>query len=224
MLWELEDISCSEIHVTVAGRRRVRRPGVVVHRPVALSKRDVTMIGVIPITSPARTIVDLAGRTDPSRLEDVLDDAIRRGLVTARAVDRRTAELGTRPGLRELRRLTGERIGRRPSGTGWENKVRRLLTSHGLPEPVREYSVKGPDGSEIARVDLAYPEARLPIEYDGYETHGNRKAFVADRRRWNKLRDAGWPPLLVTDRDLKECPDVIVGHVRRALAQYRARG
>jgi hypothetical protein len=220
-LWLFEAFVSDERHVAVTNGRRVRIPGVIVHRPQVLTKRDVTRIGVIPITTPARTIIDLAGTLPLPQLEDVVDSAIRRRLAAAPAFLRRVDELAFR-GRAALHRLLVERVGRRPAGSSKQNELKRLLTAAGLPEPEAEYVVTSPTGAFVARVDLAYPDVRLAIEFDSYEWHSSGRAFVADRRRINRLREIGWPPLLVTDRAMKEHPAEVIAQVSRALGAAEA--
>jgi very-short-patch-repair endonuclease len=65
-----------------------------------------------------------------------------------------------------------------------------VLVRAGLPSPVAQFRVFDEEGF-VARVDFAYPELRIAIEYDGLG-HGERRAFLSDRRRLNRLVAAGW--------------------------------
>lgn len=98
-----------------------------------------------------------------------------------------------------------------------ETRFRRLLLHAGLPEPDAQYEIRRSDGSFVARVDFAYPSARLAIEVDGYAFHSSRQRWEADRIRANRLADVGWQALRVTKTAMRE-PDEILGIVRRALA------
>ncbi len=85
--------------------------------------------------------------------------------------------------------------------------------------PVAQYRVHDRYGF-VARVDLAYPEARLAIEYDGL-WHAERRAFLDDRRRLNRLDAAGWLVVHVTVEDLRR-PDLLIARVRALRAQRLA--
>ena len=93
-----------------------------------------------------------------------------------------------------------------------ESRLRLLLLGAGLPAPVAQHEVFDHAGF-VARVDLAYPDLKIAIEYDGM-WHGERGAFLSDRRRLNRLVSAGWLVLHVTADDLE--------HPERLLARIRA--
>ena len=94
--------------------------------------------------------------------------------------------------------------------------MRVLLALAGLVA-VPQYTVRDRGGAFLARVDLAFPEHRLAVEYDG-AWHGERGQLTRDRRRLNRLTAAGWRVLFVTAADLR-APDTIVARVVEALAR-----
>lgn len=105
-----------------------------------------------------------------------------------------------------------------------EPRLRLVLQRAGLPAPVARFRVF--DGEDfVARLDLAYPDVEVAIEYDGL-WHGDRRAFLDDRRRLNRLTAAGWIVLHVTVDDLRH-PDRLTARVRalrsRRLAVINAR-
>lgn len=204
-----------QVHVSVPVGRRPRHGGIIVHR-VDLPRADVTKILSIPVTTPARTIIDLAGVLEEHPLEDALDCLVRRRLVHPRALQERLEAMDRRgrDGLGLLLRLVRERTTWNVSGSSWENKVRRAVVAAGLPEPVRQFVVTDEHGAFVARVDLAYPEKRLYIEYDGRQ-HGDPRQQAKDRDRQNRLSAVGWRPLRFIDEDLGSAA-AIVGKVRDA--------
>src|SRR5688500_14877153 len=135
-LWGL-DLPAPE-QIELVGRRS-RHDGVVVHRSGTVSPEDVTRLGAIPLTSPARTLVDCAGRVPPARLGPVVDDALRRGLVRLAALRECHERIDTGPGRRPtiaLREVLGERTpGYSAGDSGREIDLLRLLTRSGLPAP-----------------------------------------------------------------------------------------
>ena len=99
-----------------------------------------------------------------------------------------------------------------------ETRLRLLLQRAGMP-PVARYRVDD-EGGFVARVDFAYPEGRVAVEYDGL-WHAERRAFLADRRRLNRLDAAGWVVLHVTLDDLRR-PEALVARVRALRARRLA--
>jgi hypothetical protein len=97
-----------------------------------------------------------------------------------------------------------------------ETRLRLLIVRSGLPVPVAQFRVFDDDGL-VARVDFAYPDLRIAIEYDGLG-HGGRSAFLKDRRRLNRLVAAGWIVLHVTLDDMRH-PEQLAAQV----AAMRAR-
>lgn len=97
-----------------------------------------------------------------------------------------------------------------------ESRLRVNLVLAGLT-PVPQYDVRTADGRWLARVDLAFPEARVAIEYDGKEVHSRVDVFARDRQRQNALVQAGWVVLRYTAEDLRLRPGAIAAEVRRAV-------
>ena len=217
-LFGLEGIDRGVLEVDVPKHRRVTVRGATVHH-VSLDKRDITKIDGIPVTTPARTLIDLAGVLSRDRLEDALDDAIRRHLVRPRELEARLKRMTRRgrTGAGVLLELVRERTVKNVPGSGQENRVRRILTRAGLPQPVRQHEIFDAGGRLVARVDLAYPDERLYIEYDG-GGHESARQRRADLERQNLLTELGWRPLRFTKVDLRAPPSAIVAKVRNARA------
>lgn len=95
-----------------------------------------------------------------------------------------------------------------------ESRLRVLLALAGL-DAVPQYRVRDEAGNVLARVDLAFPEYRIAIEYDG-AWHAEERQFARDRRRLNRLVAAGWVVLHVTAADMRD-PAALVARVRALL-------
>ena len=161
--------------------------GVVVHWTRSLPIADRAEVDGIPVTRPARTLIDLAAVVGGDDLESALDSALRDRLVTVPYLDRRLAELGSRgrDGLVVLRQLVDDRRDSKPADSQAENRLRRALIAAGLPKPVRQFELYD-DRGLAATFDLAYPEARIGIEFDSYRHHSGRKAWRHDQARHNR--------------------------------------
>lgn len=209
VLWSFRGLAWPRPEITVAGNGKPIVSGVVVHRS-RLDRADVGRRGPIPVTRPARTLLDLAG-VEPELVEGALDDALVRGLTTLGSVDRMLARAGGhgRAGTALVRDLVGERqAGRRSSESPLEDRLIDLLRGHGLPEPVRQHEVVLGDGS-VARLDLAYPDLKLGIEADGRIWHSGRADFSRDRHRANRLAGLGWTLLRYGWADLDRGRDLV---------------
>ncbi len=187
--------------VTARPGTQPKIPGVRVHRPALLPDHDVRVVAGIPVTSYARTLVDCTGRFSLGQIARALDFGIVHHEVTLWSVERSLSVLGQAPGRHpsKLRTLLDER-GTEPvsSESRPEMRMLRVLASGGLPAPIQQHRVRF--GADTFRLDLAYPDAKLAIEYDGWDTHRTRSAFDADRRRDRILQRHGWVVLRLTSK------------------------
>ena len=159
--------------ITCPRWRRARHAQVEVHETKALGPFDITVVDRIPVTTPERTLFDLGAVCGPTVVLMAFDKARKNGLVTYESVDaalRRLARPG-RPGVRKLRWALSLRDPRQaPSESEMETLMLEVLRRHGLPTPIPQYEIRD-RGRFIARVDAAYPEIRLAIEYQSYQEH-----------------------------------------------------
>lgn len=215
-VWELAGfVEPGELEITVPDARRVRLDGVTVHQSEVWGPGHVAVKHRIPVTSVARTLCDLTACASPRVIEHALDDALRRKLVSLRSVRRVAHALDTKGRRRgtTMRTLLGERQpGFDPGGSVQEVRVAKLLVAAGLPAPVAQHPVRV--GGRVLRVDLAYPELGIVIEYDGWDSHRGHGVFHGDRDRGNELELRGLTVLRFTSRSGDER---IVTQVRRAL-------
>ncbi|WP_336028058.1 endonuclease domain-containing protein [Geodermatophilus sp. FMUSA9-8] len=158
-----------------------------------------------PCTGRVDTAVDLVRDGDPDECVVLLDHLVRAGLADLPAVRAAVAGLPRCRGSAQARAVAALADGLAESPQ--ETRLRLLLARAGLPPPVAQYVVRDAQGF-VARVDLAYPELRLAIEYDGL-WHGGRAAFLADRRRANRMTAAGWVTLSVTTEDMRHAERLV---------------
>jgi very-short-patch-repair endonuclease len=199
-------------------RRLSGQKSVLVHR-ADVPAEDRRTVRRIPVTTVARTLVDLAGCVDDEALAIALEDAWRRRLAQLDWVERRMREAGGRgkPGMQALKRaLRYCRSRPRPLESALEVRVWRLLKAHGLPLPEPGLDFRDDEGHP-GRIDFAYVRERVAIEADGFETHGHRVAFEKDRTRLSRLAAAGWRVLHLTARHVQDEPERAARWVARAL-------
>lgn len=205
------------VEVLVPSEVRSRRPaGVLIHRG-AVPETDVRTVRGLRVTEPLRTCWDLSQWCDPPAAVTVVD----RLAAAGRVFDLELAELAAeRRGVRGHRRfatvagLVDQRAESPP-----ESELRVRLVLAGLPRPDSQYRVFVA-GRFVARVDLAWPQWRIAVEYDG-AWHGRPGQLHADRRRLNKLFAAGWIVLHVTSVRLRDDLDRIISEIRAAAATGR---
>ena len=185
-------------------------PGSDVRVRSMLPGRDLVRRGRRSLTARADTAVDLIRFTDVTDGVVLLDRLARERVVRLADVRRAAQELPRCWGSGRAREVAGLADGLAESAQ--ETKLRLLMHRAGLPAPVAQHRVHDADGF-VARVDFAYPELKLAIEYDGM-WHGERSAFLDDRRRLNRLVADGWVVLHVTADDLE--------HPERLLARLRS--
>lgn len=189
-------------------------------RETHLPSRDCQVIRQwdVPMLRLARTVVDLLRALPLGDGVAVADATLHEGIVT---VDELADELPHHAGLRGVRRaVQGVGLVDARAESLPESRVRVALVLDGL-EPVPQYVVQDARGRFLGRVDLALPQHRIAIEYDGREVHSRREVFTRDRQRQNDLVAAGWTVLRFTADDLRH-PERIVAAVRAAIARAAA--
>lgn len=201
-LWTLAGFwEAPPVEITTPTRRRTRLDGVVVHDSTVLDGIHVDRRRGIPVTSVARTLCDLTAVCSPNQVGRALDDALRRKLVTLGRVRAVFDDLATRGRRRStvMRALLDERgPSFHPGGSDPEVRVVRVLVAAGLPRPVQQHRVQV-DGRTF-RLDAAFPEYRVGIEYEGFEFHVGRSAFDDRYERDRLLKRARWLIVYVTSR------------------------
>jgi hypothetical protein len=189
------------LEVTLAPGRQVRALGFIVHRPNRLLAHDLTVLGGIPVTSYARTLIDCTGSLSLGQLAQALDAGLVSRSVTLSSIERSLLWLEAGPGRRPspLRTLLDERgAGAKLAESRPEMRLARLITQAGLPPPVQQHWVRFE--ADRFRLDFAYPDHKVAIEYDGWDAHRSRTSFDADRRRDRILQLAGWTVLRITSK------------------------
>ena len=211
------------VEITCPRWRRAQHDGLVVHETRALSTRDVTVVDGIATTTVERTIFDLCAVVGPRTIDLAIDNAVRRQITTVAALEAMLRRVGRRglKGTRLLRALLRERDGAwTPTESEQEFMLLTTLQAHGLPKPVAQYTVLDEQGQFVARVDFAYPELRIALEYDSYQEHVGRRPHVRDSRRRNALLALEWSVFTATAEDVGRGKGAaFAAAVRRARAE-----
>jgi very-short-patch-repair endonuclease len=221
-IWTAGTLSAPAEVTTTREAGRISTP-LTIHRSRDLAPEHVTRQLDLPVTTPARTLVDLGQVAPPWEVSQTLERFLSRELVTMAAV-RAAVVVHSRRGRRGvgvLRRVVEWRaLGDTPAQSVLEGALADLCRRAGLPRPAYQHEV------EIAgrkrRIDFAYPDLMLAIEVDGYEYHSSPTSFEADRIRGNELALAGWQVLHFTWDQVIHRPVYVEGTIRRALMKLGA--
>jgi len=211
-LWAIRATSRRAIDITVAGSRR-DRAGIEYHSSV-LAADERTVHDGIPVTTVARTIVDLAGVVPANHVRRAIEEADVRGHAGEVPLAALVARHPNRRGIAVVRAALQRRRG--VTRGELEARFQDFLTEHGLPEPQTNVHLR--IGDRLAEVDCVWPATRLVVELDGRAAHDTAAAFERDRAKDRALHRAGWRPVRVTWRQLHDEPRALAGDLRALLA------
>lgn len=185
------------VHITCPRTGVDSVPGVRAHRSRCLLEHERTELRGMPITTPARTVLDLAPRLSDRRLEQLLDRGEHDRILDLRDLRRVLADHPRRAGAPRLRRILEAYV---PTVTRseLEEAFLDLCDAHAIPRPLVNTVVAG------FEVDAYWPHARLAVELDGYAYHRSPAAFERDRARDAALAVAGQRVLRLTWRQVTE--------------------
>lgn len=213
-LWGLMPAGDGWVEVTCQRGRRARRRGIVVHEAVVADDERGEVDG-IPVTSPFRTIFDLAAVLERRGLERVLHEAevreVRDRVSLPMLLERYPGWRGTR-NLRELLESP------EPAGitrNDFEEAFLALIDACGLPRPRMNaaLAIRG----RFFEIDALWEREWLALELDSRGVHGTKKRFESDRQRDRILIAEGYRTMHITWRQLQEEPEAIVADLESAL-------
>ena len=191
---------------------------VTIHR-CSPANEPVVIVDGIACTDAAGTLLDLARDLGSDELEDAFERARRLGLVSpASLADRFELRGGRgRKGALKIREVLAHT---RPGvlDSKLEGKAWRMIRSSQLAEPVRQHRVDLPFRRSY-RIDFAWPDLGVAVEAEGFEWHGNRAQWKADRLRVAALERLGWRVLIVTWDDVTMRPEETLDRIALALAE-----
>jgi predicted transcriptional regulator of viral defense system/very-short-patch-repair endonuclease len=213
-LWGLLSTPPSLPEVTRRGSHR-EQDGIVVHRS-ALALDEVTEVDGIPVTSPFRTVFDLAATLPRQReLERAMNEAEVRQLRDRVSLPVLLERYPRRRGARRVRQLLAAREPGGITRNDFEELFVAFLAEHGLPRPRLNatLALRG----RFFEPDCMWRQQRLVVELDGRAVHGTEQAFESDRQRDRILLAEGWRWARVTWRQLRDEPAAIAADLRAAL-------
>lgn len=186
---------------------------IAVHRTRVLDAQDITTVRGIPVTTVARTLVDLASVLSADRLAGAIKEAERRNAFDLKAIEAVMVRTRGRRGRghEALNAALAERRAFEQNHTRspLEDAFLRLLRDRGLPLPATNAHVEGYE------VDAVWRTQRIAVELDGWRDHGTRRAFEEDRERDATLAAVGWRVVRFTRHQLTQGPDRVTQTLRR---------
>ena len=194
--------------VTAAGRPP-RHPAIAGH-VADLRTSEVTVRLAIPVTTPARTLADLARVVDRDELVRAVREAQFQRLFHGPSMH----EALLRRPSRDLRQLVENAA---PTQSVLEDRLLEICDRHRIHRPLTQKLLAG------RRVDFLWPEERLVVETDGWQSHGTRAAFQADRATSNELQLLGYAVLRFTHADLRR-PERVARAIRSGLRRTSGPG
>jgi very-short-patch-repair endonuclease len=178
----------TQLEITVCPPRRVRRPGIKVHRTATLTAPEITTVSGVRVTDPLRTLVDLASRWGPQRIDDAIE---RMSQINLRSPPQLLAQLEQRPPIPGSG-IVSEVLTRWTlslTDTQLERRFLPIAKRAGLPKPLTQQRVNG------HRVDFYWPQLGLVVEADSLRYHRTAARQAADARRDQAHVAAGLIPL-----------------------------
>jgi very-short-patch-repair endonuclease len=177
-----------------------RRP----HTSTVLEESDLTVRRGLPVTTPTRTIFDLAGRQHPGRTARDLNDLMSRGLITLLGLQEQLDRLAGRgrPGITVMReRIAAIEDGERPTESSLELRCREILHQAGF-RGVDQQVELGDDEGFVARVDFCDRPLRVVFEVDSDRFHGGLLDRQLDEAKTARLEAVGWTVVRITEHEI----------------------
>lgn len=215
-LWGVR-LAAAEDPVDVVTSRRLGLAKKVRIRTAPTPAADINDIGGVKVTTPLRTAWELAMRLNLPEAVTYCDAMARCGLVVPTGLATYVRNHAGQHGCRIVAAVFSLVDSR--SESPQESRLRVHMALADLPPPVPQYEIRV-DGEFVARVDFAWPDLKVAVEYDGV-WHADTGQLVRDRERLNRLQAAGWYVHHVTFRDMHNVERTIA-EIRRVLASRNA--
>jgi very-short-patch-repair endonuclease len=214
-LWEIGDEG-GWIDVSVRRRCELRSPGIRFRGRPGLAPAQLVLRDDIPVTSPGRTLVDLATELDPIALERAVNEADKRDLIDPEALRDDLPHFAGEPGIRPLRHLL-DKLFFRLSDSELEIYFRRIISAAKLSMPLTKQRVNK------FEVDFFWPDLGLVVETDGLRYHRTPSAQLRDARRDRAHVMAGMTPLRFTHYEVRYESNRVRAELVKTIAMLRKR-
>lgn len=212
-LWRILPSADGPVHLTVASGSHRGRPGLAVHRSSTLGRHETTRRMDVPVTTPARTLVDVADGLPVRQLQRALGEAYALRIVDRSELANAIGAAGRRRGAHRLATLLDEHdLAFTLTRSALEERFLDLCAGANLPMPRVNAEVEG------LVVDFLWPVRGLIAETDGRRYHGHDVAFERDRLRDQRLLAAGYRVVRFTYRQVVRTPESVVATLRTLLA------
>jgi very-short-patch-repair endonuclease len=208
VLWDWRPPAEGPVDVVVP--RKIRnRPGIRIHI-ATLHPSDISRRHGIPVTSAARTLLDLAANSPAGELAEVIDEAYLQRRVSAHSLSEQFRRYPAHRGRAALQKAM--QLDSKLTRFKAERLMLALVRKARLPEPETNVHI-GP-----WEADLPWRDRHLVVEFDSYAFHSSRSSFERDRRKDRELQALGYTVLRFTWRELTEEREAVVAAISRALA------
>lgn len=190
--------------------------GLVVHR------RDGALLATVdsrPATTAAWTAVEVARSLRRPRALATLDAALRSGTCTPGTLTLAAARQKGRRGIVRVRELIP--LARPEAESPMESEARLAMHDCGVPEPQLQYEIFDRRG-KLWRVDFAWPQQLLAVEYDGYDWHSGPDDFTKDRQKRAALIELGWSVMSIVADDVRRSKWDMARRIKHQLARQAA--
>lgn len=215
-LWQIYDSRSNAIHVTTTSRAARRLPGIQVHRARKLDPEDVTTKDGIPVTTVARTLVDLSDVLPRDRLLRAIREAEYLQLLDHDTLIAAVQRANGRKRLTELKKAIERHTPGQIVREELEHRFRELVHAAGLPDS--ETNVKVKTRRRTYTIDCFWRDEGVAVELDGRAAHARAAAFEEDRARDAALTAIGLRPLRFTWRRVTEEPDDVLAELKATLS------
>jgi very-short-patch-repair endonuclease len=215
VLWGLRPGIARPIHVLVpTGHFGAQPHGVVVHRSAILEPRDIRIHNGLPVTSPARVMLDIAATLPERDLSYVLEEGLQHNLLKERDIYELLRRSGCHPGRWTLTATIAHRTGNLTESAA-QRKLLELIHQADLPRPETEVPLLE------YRADLFWRDLNLVVEVDGHDYHSTRNAIERDNKKDARLKAAGYAVIRFTAREIEYEPLVVIAQLAQIIIQAR---
>lgn len=190
-------------HVTIEGTGSRPYVGVRVHRGRTLPAEDVEFVAGLPVTTPARTILDSALGASVRQVQRLIREAEYRELLGFGALEAVVRRNPFHPASPTVRKADPQTAESRLRHTPIEDRMAQVVAGLTIEQPQSQLAVVGRSGRTY-RADFAWPTSRLIVEADGRSSHDRSTSFQSDRDRDADLAATGWLTLRFTSLQLDQ--------------------